>query len=398
MRQPSPRCRTAADLPPPPPLYHSARRDLCSTRGEIRDPAKASERTKACEAYVPLIDSLCSKKDNLQISNRSGELKFKWSSPLEGGDVMHKLKGLDRALEQERGMAWMLLAARVRDEAALTVDQCPRAPVGPERHECDPGGDRLVVVGGSVLETPVGDKSKPATDSGNAPRSPGPVLGECAPGVATTLRRAAGVYKHAATRVLPGLSPDPERPNELLPSMADAMRAVCLAEAQAATARRAEERGTGGDLVAKLHLGAHDLYKEADAVLNENIRDFNRISRKLQAYILLGASVHRARAYRCAAEEAFVSGDIGEAIACCDAANKHLARGRDAAGEADRWKTAALEESEALMNLRKKYVTENEVVYFEKVPERPAKKLPDGKVIVSEIEHVPVSIDVLSLE
>ena len=165
------------------------------------------------------------------------------------------------------------------------------------------------------------------------------------------------------------------------------MRAVCLAEAQAATARRAEERGTGGDLVAKLHLGAHDLYKEADAVLNENIRDFNRISRKLQAYILLGASVHRARAYRCAAEEAFVSGDIGEAIACCDAANKHLARGRD-----------ALEESEALMNLRKKYVTENEVVYFEKVPERPAKKLPDGKVIVSEIEHVPVSIDVLSLE
>ena len=348
--------------------------------------------------YVPLIDSLCSKKDNLQISNRSGELKFKWSSPLEGGDVMYKLKGLDRALEQERGMAWMLLAARVRDEAALTVDQCPRAPVGPERHECDPGGDRLVVVGGSVLETPVGDKSKPATDSGTTPRSPGFVLGECAPGVATTLRRAAGVYRHAATRVLPGLSPDPERPNELLPSMADAMRAVCLAEAQAATARRAEERGTGGDLVAKLHLGAHDLYKEADAVLNENIRDFNRISRKLQAYILLGASVHRARAYRCAAEEAFVSGDIGEAIACCDAANKHLARGRDAAGEADRWKTAALEESEALMNLRKKYVTENEVVYFEKVPERPAKKLPDGKVIVSEIEHVPVSIDVLSLE
>ena len=107
MRQPSPRCRTAADLPPPPPLYHSARRDLCSTRGEFRDPAKASERTAACEAYVPLIDSLCSKKDNLQISNRSGELKFKWSSPLEGGDVMHKLKGLDRALEQERGMAWM---------------------------------------------------------------------------------------------------------------------------------------------------------------------------------------------------------------------------------------------------------------------------------------------------
>ena len=128
----------------------------------------------------------------------------------------------------------------------------------------------------------------------------------------------------------------PGEPNELVPSMADCMRCVCLAEAQAATARRAEERGTGGDLIAKLHLGAHELYKRADQILNENIRDYNRISRKLQAYILLGASVHRARAYRCAAEEAFAASDIGEAIALCDVANKHLARGRDAAGESDR--------------------------------------------------------------
>ena len=373
-----------------------------STRGEIRDPAKASERTRACEAYVPLIESLCSKKDNLQISNRSGGLKFKWSSPLEGGDVMYKLKGLDRALEQERGMAWMLLAARIRDEAALAVDQCPRAPVGPERHDDDDAEVTGRRHGGGV-ETPIGDKGakrqggEPDT---HTPRSPGPVLGDAAPAVATTLRRAAGVYKHASTRVLPSLVPelDAERPNELLPSMAECMYCVCLAEAQAATARRAEERGTNGDLVAKLHLGAHDLYKRVDAILNENIRDFNRISRKLQAYILLGASVHRARAYRCAAEEAFAASDIGEAIACCDAANKHLARGRDAAGESDRWQAAALEESEALMNLRKKYVTENEVVYFERVPDRPAKKLPEGKVIVSEIEHVPVVVEALGVE
>ena len=367
-----------------------------STRGEIRDPAKAPERTRACEAYVPLIESLCSKKDNLQISNRSGYLKFKWSSPLEGGDVMYKLKGLDRALEQERGMAWMLLAARIRDEAALAVDQCPRAPVGPERHDDESEATARRV------ETPVRDKGakvhgEPDT---RAPRSPGPVLGDAAPAVATTLRRAAGVYKHASEKVLPSAYEelDPERPNELVPSMADCMRCVCLAEAQAATARRAEERGTGGDLIAKLHLGAHDLYKRADQILNENIRDYNRISRKLQAYILLGASVHRARAYRCAAEEAFAASDIGEAIALCDVANKHLARGRDAAGESDRWRAAALEESEALMNLRKKYVTENEVVYFERVPERPAKKLPEGKVIVSEIEHVPVVVEALGVE
>jgi hypothetical protein len=45
-----------------------------------------------------------------------------------------------------------------------------------------------------------------------------------------------------------------ERPNELLASMANTMRLVCLAEAQAATARRAEEKGTALPLLCKLHL------------------------------------------------------------------------------------------------------------------------------------------------
>ena len=223
------------------------------------------------------------------------------------------------------------------------------------------------------------------------PKSPGPVLGDLAPTVATTLRTAAGLYKHCGEHVLPDLKDDlpGERPNELLASMAHTMRLVCLAEAQAATARRAEERGTAHGLLCKLHVGAHDLYKAADKQLGDHVSDFNFIGKKLQAYILLGITTHRARAHRAAAEEAAAANDIGEAIASCDAAAKHLARSVGASGETEAWREAAGDEKRALEAIRDKFVRENEVVYFEKVPDAPAKSLPEGKVIVAEIEHVP---------
>lgn len=84
--------------------------------------------------------------------------------------------------------------------------------------------------------------------------------------------------------------------------------------------------------------------------------------------------------------------DVGEAIALCDAGMKHLERCATAATESPRWRDAWDEESTAMGNLRQKFVTENEVVFFEKVPERPKGNLPEGKVIVAEIEHTPTDL------
>jgi hypothetical protein len=169
--------------------------------------------------------------------------------------------------------------------------------------------------------------------------------------------------------------------------MAETMRLVCLAEAQAATVRRAEEKATANKLLAKLHLGACDLYAAADKSLNDHVSDFNRISRKLQACILLGISLHRARAYRCAAEDAFVTDEVGEAVCLSDAGIKHLQKCVVAAGEQPRWKAAISEEMDALVSSRNVYAKENEVVYFQKVPDKPKWRLPEGKVIVTEIKH-----------
>ena len=185
--------------------------------------------------------------------------------------------------------------------------------------------------------------------------------------MANALRRAAGLYKRAADGVLPACAEDlrGERPNELLPSMANAMRLLCLAEAQAVTARRAEERAaegsrgdpesSGGDgaaeastsaslaslsLLAKLHGGAADLYRDADLVLRDSVGDFNRVSRALQACVLLGQSLHRARAHRCVADaRRSWRPRVGEAVALCDQGLAALRRARPPPGRRARGET-----------------------------------------------------------
>ncbi len=70
-----------------------------------------------------------------------------------------------------------------------------------------------------------------------------------------------------------------------------------------------------------------------------------------------------------------------------DAGIKHLQKCVVAAGEQPRWKAAISEEMDALVSSRNVYAKENEVVYFQKVPDKPKWRLPEGKVIVTEIEH-----------
>ena len=58
--------------------------------------------------------------------------------------------------------------------------------------------------------------------------------------VATVLRRAAGAFGHAKAEVVgvqPRLRPKPDRPDELAPSMAEALGCVALAQAQAVVAQ-----------------------------------------------------------------------------------------------------------------------------------------------------------------
>ena len=205
-------------------------------KANARDAAEAAARSEAASEYTPLLESLVKKHDLIETLDKKGGLMFTWNSPLEGMGRTYKLEDLGK----ERGMAWMLRAACKRQEAVHAVASCRRAPAVPI-----PGGDDdddddrpFVVVGGSVLGTPgtpggaggvttPGGAGKAGTPGvSRTPKSPGPVLGESAPAVATTLRQAAGLYKHCAEHILPNLKDGlpGERPNELLASMAHTLR------------------------------------------------------------------------------------------------------------------------------------------------------------------------------
>jgi hypothetical protein len=105
---------------------------------------------------------------------------------------------------------------------------------------------------------------------------------------ATLFRRAAGVFQHLAETVLPPLQPvlPPDRCPEATVSMASIMSIVCLAEAQAVTVRRAEEKATSGGLLAKLHYGVVQFLEEAATLLRAHIGDWNDVSDKLRVQIL----------------------------------------------------------------------------------------------------------------
>ncbi|GFP99267.1 hypothetical protein PHJA_002070600 [Phtheirospermum japonicum] len=75
---------------------------------------------------------------------------------------------------------------------------------------------------------------------------------------ATLFRKAAGVYNYLSHEILINLNSIKERPPKAMHSVSSIMSLVCLAEAQAVTASKAEENGNRGALLAKLHYGVKE--------------------------------------------------------------------------------------------------------------------------------------------
>jgi hypothetical protein len=172
----------------------SKRRTLCAFRGVASDPQDAEARSAAADEYVPHLEALVARIEQIDVTaDRQKRFGFVWNSPLEGLGNTFKLTDINHEL----GMAWMARAAAKRHEAVVAVDERPRAVVGPARHERD--DERLVVIGGSVLETPPPGTTKnsslgssPAAPGSGLPASPGFVLGEVRAGDCHKAARRGG--------------------------------------------------------------------------------------------------------------------------------------------------------------------------------------------------------------
>lgn len=210
----------------------------------------------------------------------------------------------------------------------------------------------------------------------------------------SALRKAAGVYEYLAKNTLPREPLSAERANELTSSMSEVMCFVSLGDAQGVVCARASERWDGENpaahfrLLARLHAGASELYGRADAVLQGNRRDWNGIDIRLLACVLFGRASHECEAHLAHAESLRGETTAGQAVAACVRAGEALKSCEQASTEYAHWATRHAELHERWLALSEVISKENEVVYFEKVPQT-GPSLPASTVVVKTVPYEP---------
>ncbi|XP_070055805.1 uncharacterized protein [Nicotiana tomentosiformis] len=205
---------------------------------------------------------------------------------------------------------------------------------------------------------------------------------------ASFLRKAAGVYHHIAQDVLPCLQPAlaQERPPESVISVCTAVTLVCLAEAQAVSVRKAEQKGNTGGLLAKLHYGVCKFLEEAIHTLHSATKQCNDISSCLMDYIITSKMLHELLSYKYLAESLKIEGQIGFAIGALrhviQNAEKHIPR-------EESWRLVRKQLIDDLTGRLRKCERENEFVWHEKILMHDELPVPQGVKIVSPIPYQP---------
>ncbi|KAK4371105.1 hypothetical protein RND71_010580 [Anisodus tanguticus] len=203
---------------------------------------------------------------------------------------------------------------------------------------------------------------------------------------ASILRKAAGVYQHLAQDVLPCLQAvlAPDRPPEALISVSAAIALVCLAEAQAVTVRKAEQKGNTGGLLAKLHYGVCEFLNEAIHTLHSATNQCKDISPCLMDYITTCKMLHELLSYKYLAESLKIEGQIGFAIGVLrhviQISEKHSPR-------EESWRLVYKQLIDDLTGLLRKYEHENEFVWHEKIQMHDELPAPQGVKIASSIPY-----------
>ncbi|KAL0424782.1 UNVERIFIED_CONTAM: hypothetical protein Sradi_1013000 [Sesamum radiatum] len=203
---------------------------------------------------------------------------------------------------------------------------------------------------------------------------------------AALFRKAAGVYNYLAQEVLIYLIQAEDRPPEATCRMSSILSLICLAEAQAITARKAEESGKTGGLLAKLHYGVTEFLIEAIDVLRVTTKECKAISSRLLDYILSCKTLHELKCYKYIAEGLQNNGKIGVAVGVLRQA---LANAKKSMPKEESWRSVfKMVVDDASVQLRK-YEHENEFIWRERVPCNDELPLPEAVKFVTLIPYQP---------
>ncbi|XP_004297136.1 PREDICTED: programmed cell death 6-interacting protein [Fragaria vesca subsp. vesca] len=204
----------------------------------------------------------------------------------------------------------------------------------------------------------------------------------------TLFREAAGVYYCLAHEVLPSLQPSVpvEKPPEVVPSVSTVISLICLAEAQAVTIKRAEEKGTSFGLLAKLHYGIVELLDEATDSLHTASMECKDISSFLVEFITSCKVLHELKSQKYLAESLKNDGQFGVAVGLL---RRALINAKRKIPSEQSWKSVIKKEIDNFAELLRKHEHENEFVWHEKVPSGDELPKPDGNKIASIIPYIP---------
>ncbi|XVE53340.1 hypothetical protein DITRI_Ditri02bG0196400 [Diplodiscus trichospermus] len=283
------------------------------------------------EKYLPLLENLILHVDlvcsNHRVVHWISELKIRWSSALSSSSFFNlrgpKLFQIDN-LRYELGMTLYLYAALLRERA-------------------------VEILPSDLVQS------------------------------AALFREAAGVFQHLASEIFPSLqsAQSVERPPEATPSVCTVMSLICLAEAQAVTIRKAEEKGTTVGLLAKLHYGVTGLLSEAFAILYSNTGEYKDISSLFLEFISSCKALHELRSLRYLAESLRAADQVGVAVGVLR--NALINVKKKVPGE-ESWKSIFRKEIDAVADMLRKFENENEFVWHEKIPGDDELPLPQAKL------------------
>ncbi|XP_051122119.1 uncharacterized protein LOC127245331 isoform X2 [Andrographis paniculata] len=201
---------------------------------------------------------------------------------------------------------------------------------------------------------------------------------------ATIFRRAAGVFKYVAEEILTHICQSGDRPPEAMPCTSAIMSFICLAEAQAATARKAEENNSSGGLIAKLHYGLVEFLDETIKMLQLNGKECKPA--RLLDYVLSCKTLHKLKCDKHRADGLKNEGRIGVAIGVV---HRALANAKKYVPKEESWRSVHRQAVGELSEVLRRYEHENEFVWHEKIPWSDELPLPQCAKIVSVIPHQP---------
>ncbi|KAK6134088.1 hypothetical protein DH2020_032185 [Rehmannia glutinosa] len=180
---------------------------------------------------------------------------------------------------------------------------------------------------------------------------------------ATLFRKAAGVYDYLAKEVPIFITRAEDRIPEATSHISSIMSLICLAEAQAVTARKAEENGKSGSLLAKLHYGITEFSTEAIDLLQATIKDCKDISSRLLDYIMSCKALHELKCYKHVAENLKNEGKIGVAVGVL---RRELSNAKKSMPKEEAWRLVFKQVINDLSVVLRKYEHENEFVWLNK--------------------------------